>query len=139
MTTIQAYRRTKEITQAAAGLSLVFRPNARGDVVCDVQDDDALEFLLGEASAFRVYAEQVSQVTLPEPVLSAVLTNSGSESTPEQGSAYVLKYGESVFDLRDLGDDALHEFAKANGIKVHHKVKGNAARDKIVAHLSAEA
>jgi len=38
MALVQAYRRTKDYTHAFTDGTLVFQPNAQGDVVCDVQD-----------------------------------------------------------------------------------------------------
>ena len=60
------------------------------------------------------------------------------EELPVAGHKYVLKNGDSEFDLRPLTDAELHAFAAANEIKVHAKAKGDTIRDKIVEALTAE-
>ncbi len=137
-TTIQAYRRNKEVSQVAAGIKLVFKPNASGDVVCDVFDKSAVDWLLGESSAFRLYGAQARasvSAVLTEPVAEPPLPPESDEASP-----YVIKDadGAVVLDLRPMADDVLHEFCKVNGITVHHACKGDTIRDKIVEFLKSE-
>jgi hypothetical protein len=145
MALVQAYRRNKTYTHTFADAVLVFKPNETGDVVCDVQDPDHVARLLLTPTGFRLYGEQADEPASPlltqklehvpegepqtEPKDDAVL-----EHVPENASPYVLKDEASgiEFDLRPLDDAALHEFAKANDVKVHPKAKGNTVRDKIV-------
>lgn len=144
MPLVQAYRRNKTYTHAFPDVTLVFNPNEKGDVVCDVQDQSAVDRLLLTPTGFRLYGEQA-----PEP-LSALLTENAQEvahvpeqtseqvaHVPEDASPYVLKDEETgaELDLRPMDDAALHEFAKANDIKVHPNAKGDTIRDKIVQSL----
>jgi hypothetical protein len=128
MALVQAYRRNKTYTHTFADAVLVFKPNEKGDVVCDVSDQSAVDRLLLIPTGFRLYGEQAD-----EPA-SSLLTQKLEEHVPENASPYVLKDEASgiEFDLRPLDDAALHEFAKANDVKVHPKAKGNTIRDKIV-------
>jgi hypothetical protein len=127
MALIQAYRRNKTYTHAFPDGALVFKPNEKGDVVCDVPDQSAVDRLLLIPTGFRLYGEQADEPA--SPLLTQKL-----EHVPENASPYVLKDEASgiEFDLRPLDDAALHEFAKANDVKVHPKAKGNTIRDKIV-------
>lgn len=148
MALIQAITRKQkyEINIIAHSAALVFMPNDKGDVVCDVADADARDWLLAIPAAFRPYGEQAD-----EPI-SALLTAKveelpptpdapgvdAVEELPVAGSAYVLKNGDTEFDLRPLSDDELREFAQANGITVHHKAKGDTIRNAIVQALTSE-
>ncbi len=127
MALVQAYRRNKTYTHAFPDVTLVFSPNEKGDVVCDVQDQCAVDRLLLIPTGFRSYGEQANEPA--SPLLTQKL-----EHVPVDASPYVLKDGESgiEFDLRPLSDEELHEFAKANDVKVHPKAKGDTIRDKIV-------
>lgn len=155
MALIQAITRKKkyEINIIAHSAALVFLPNEKGDVVCDVASAEARDWLLAIPAAFRPYGEQADEPI--SPLLTAKVEDlpeagaDGSASTepqeagkvedlPPDGSRYVLKNGDTEFDLRPLTDAELHDFAKANSIKVHHKAKGDAIRDKIVQALTAE-
>jgi hypothetical protein len=148
MALIQAITRKKkyEINIIAHSAALVFLPNDKGDVVCDVADADARDWLLAIPASFRPYGEQADEpistlltaVKVEELPPPTELPVAPVEELPPAGSAYVLKNGETEFDLRPLTDAELHDFAKANGIKVHHKAKGDAIRDKIVDALTAE-
>ena len=152
MPTIHAYRRKKTTIQAAAGLTLEFKPNDLGDVVCDVKDRAALEFLMSEPTAFRLYETQSAPDD--DEDLSPIFRVAGSDTQatsevekfttdptpdapqktvePPEKRPFLLVHGEAAFDLRQLDDDGLHAFAKANNIKVHHFSKGDNLRQKIV-------
>ena len=142
MPTIQAYRRTKETTQAAAGLSLVFKPNAEGHVVCDVDNEQAIDFLLGEPTAFRLYGPvETAPVKTPEVESQSAEAVGLLVNLPvEVASPYLLEDEESKvsIDLRLLSDAELQAFAQANGIKASKAAKGDALRDKIIESLSQE-
>lgn len=69
-TIIEAYRRKKTLVHAFRDITLVFHPNLAGDVVCAVELDSAIERLLAEPTAFRVYKDQPE----PEFVPSSLLT-----------------------------------------------------------------
>lgn len=143
MAFVQAHKRNKPYTHTFPHVTLVFEPNDKGDVVCDVADADTVERLLLTPTGFRLYGEQ------PEAPVAAILTakveqvplapEKDKEKTPDV-NLYVLKDEESgtEFDLRPLDDAALHAFAKANDIKVHHAAKGDTIRDKIVAFFKTE-
>ncbi len=143
---VQAYKRSKTYIHTFSDVKLVFEPNDKGDVVCDVQDASAVERLLLTPTGFRLYGEQAD-----EPI-SAVLTaqveqvpvaeEKAVEQVPvnDDPSPYVLRDEEAgtVLDLRPLGDAELHAFAEVNGIKVHPKAKGDTIRNRIVEFLSTE-
>lgn len=135
MALVQAYRRTIPYTHTFPDVTLLFKPNKAGDVVCDVQEASAVERLLQTPTGFRLYGEQApeepsSLLTPAAPPGPAVSTVPVSDESP-----YVLKdeaAGDSL-DLRQLDDAALQAFALANGVKVHPKAKGDTIRNKIVA------
>lgn len=145
MSFVQAYKRTKTYVHQFPDVKLVFEPNEKGDVVCDVADQSAVDRLLQTPTGFRLYGEQ------PEPAMSAILTDKVATLPPDAPSEvatlppadhpHVMKdeAGAVVLDLRSLSDDELHAFAVANAIKVHPKAKGDTIRDKIVAFLTTEA
>ncbi len=146
MAIVQAYRRSKTYTHTFPDVTLVFNPNAKGDVVCDVQDQSAVDRLLLTPTGFRLYGEQPEQ---SEPPMAAILTNQVATlpvaeavevaTLPVDESPYLLKHesGE-VFDLRPLSDDELRAFAGANGIKIAAKAKGDAIRNVIVDFMNGE-
>lgn len=148
MANIQAITRKKkyEINIVALGAMLVFLPNEKGDVVCDVADTAAQDWLLAIPSAFRLYGEQADEPISALLIAAKVeelppvpdLPVAQVEELPVAGHKYVLKNGDSEFDLRPLTDAELHAFAAANEIKVHAKAKGDTIRDKIVEALTAE-
>lgn len=143
MTIIQAYRRKYPITQIAAGVPVEFKLNALGHAVAAVTEPEVIDWLLNEPTAFRVYAEDANEGA------SAVLTAtpSGSSSTPDGDEPpppaddehpFVLRDGDNVLDLRPLTDVQLREFAKANGIAIHHNAKGDTIRKHIVQAILGE-
>lgn len=143
MAIVQAYRRNKTYTHAFPDVTLVFVPNDKGDVVCDVQDQSAVDRLLLTPTGFRLYGEQ------PEQPMAAILTQQVATlpvaapvevaTLPVEDARYVLKHesGE-VFDLRPLTDEELRAFADANGIKVSSKAKGDTIRNVIVDFMNGE-
>lgn len=127
MALVQAYRRTIPYTHTFPDVTLLFKPNHRGDVVCDVKEESALERLLLTPTGFRLYGEQAEESP------SSLLTDQETQASDE--SPYVLKDEEAgtSLDLRPMDDAALQAFALANDIKVHPKAKGDTIRNKIVA------
>jgi hypothetical protein len=169
MPIIQAYRRTKtHPVHFNGGIVLYFKPNERGDVVCDVRDPKYVETLLAIPTGFRLYEHQPAPVVVTqehvEPVISPVLTAAvvvapvAPEAPPvptpppvaetpaptaqpqaDDRARYVLVNADGTrFDLNPLTDEQLHAFAAANNVKVHPNAKGDTIRDKIVAGLKSE-
>jgi hypothetical protein len=168
MPIIQAYRRTKtHPVHFNGGIVLYFKPNERGDVVCDVRDKKLAETLLAISTGFRLYEHQPAPLVVQEPiepVISPVLVQPVAPIAPvapeaptapaqpteqpetpaeqpkaDDGARFVLVNADgSQFDLRPLTDEQLHAFAAANGVKVHPNAKGDTIRDKIVAGLKSE-
>lgn len=141
MTIVQAYKRTKPYTHAFPDITLMFEPNERGDVVCSVPEQSAVERLLLVPTGFRVYGPAADE--LVSALLSlAQVPISAPQAPAEDQSPYVLKDEQDgeivVLDLRPMSDIELHAFADANGIKVHSAAKGDKIRDKIVAFLKSE-
>jgi hypothetical protein len=148
MALVQAYRRNKTYTHTFADAVLVFKPNEKGDVVCDVPDQSVVDRLLLVPTGFRLYGEQADEPASPLLTDFTIETDAQGnisgfglleslakvELVPDEASPYVLKDEASgiEFDLRPLSDEELHEFAKANDVKVHPKAKGDTIRDKIV-------
>lgn len=135
MALVQAFRRIKTYTYQFKDVKLVFEPNEKGDVVCDVADPGTVDRLLQTPTGFRLYGEQADEPM--SPVLSLPVSQVTSE--PEK-SPYLLADDESgaVLDLRPMSDAELHAFADANGIKVHPNAKGDTIRNKIVEFLNSE-
>lgn len=140
MTIIQAYRRDKPYTHSFPDVTLKFKPNAVGHVVCDVQSQSAVERLLQIPTGFRVYESQESEIEkdiLGQAPIAIVPTSNTGEPIMADRAKYVLVNGDTTFDLNPLDDAQLREFAAANGIKVHHAAKGDTIRDRIVEALKA--
>jgi hypothetical protein len=143
---VQAHKRNKTYIHTFPDMKLVFEPNSKGDVVCDVQEPSAVERLLLTPTGFRLYGEQIGfglspVLTTPAAQTPAVAELAGKPvATEEAESPYVLRSegSEDVLDLRPLSDAELFAFAEANGIKVSPKAKGDTIRDKIVEFLSTE-
>lgn len=139
MSIVQAYKRKKTYIHTFPDVTLVFEPNEKGDVVCDVADHGAVERLLQTPTGFRLYGEQADEA------MSALLVEQVPgkvEQVPPTGdeSPYVLRDedADAVLDLRPMSDAELHAFADANGIKVHPNAKGDTIRNKIVEFLNSE-
>lgn len=153
MALIQAHRRKIPYTHSFPDVTLLFTPNAKGDVVCDVKDASSVERLLQTPTGFRVYGEpaaeplsallttKAAKVAEVDP-LAPVIPAAGVAILPVEAaeSPYVLKDEEAgtVLDLRTLSDEELKAFSGANGIKLHHAAKGDTIRNKIVAFLQTE-
>lgn len=139
MTIVQAYKRTKPYMHAFPDITLMFEPNERGDVVCDVPEQSAVDRLLLVPTGFRLYGQAADE---PVSALLAQVPISVPQAPTEDESPYVLKDEQDgeivVLDLRPMSDVELHAFADANGIKVHSAAKGDKIRDKIVAFLKSE-
>ena len=127
MTVIHAFPRTAGAEVDLHGKSYKFKPNSLGHVVCEVPEEAAVSRLLAITDHFREY-EPPERPAAPPPAPGA---GSGDPK-------YVLKSGDTELDLRAMDDKALHEFAKANQITVHHAAKGDTIRDKIVDALKSE-
>lgn len=80
----------------------------------------------------KVAALPTVDVTRPAPP---------DQTAPPDGerARFVLKHGEQTMDLNPMSDEALHHFAKANGVRVHPNAKGDTIREKIVEHFTAPA
>lgn len=146
MSLVQAYRRNKKYTHTFPDVTLVFEPNTKGDIVCDVAEQSAVDRLLQTPTGFRLYGEQpeapistllANPVSLVTPVQPLNTENTDADTTP---SPYVLtdEVGVVVLDLRPLSDVELHAFAKTNSITVHPKAKGDTLRGKIAEFLKSE-
>ncbi len=118
MALVQAYRRSKTYVHQFTDVELVFEPNDKGDVVCDVAPMSAIL-----TAKVEKVPSALEQVTISEP-----------------DSPYILRDDEAgtVLDLRPMSDAELHAFAHANGIKVHHNAKCDTIRDKIVEFFQSE-
>ncbi len=142
MSFVQAYKRTKTYVHQFPDVKLVFEPNEKGDVVCDVAEQGVVDRLLQTPTGFRLYGEQVDAPMAPILVEQVPIDQRKVEQVPpaEGESPYILRGEEAdtVLDLRPLSDAELHAFAEANGIKVHSKAKGDTIRDKIVEFLNSE-
>lgn len=126
MTMIQAHKRTKPYTHTFPDVTLKFEPNDLGHIVCDVADRSAAERLLETPTGFRLYgAAQLPVDTVVDKVPAAA----------NDAERFVLVSGENRLDLNPLDDEALAAVAEANGLKLG-KLKGDKAREAIVAHLA---
>lgn len=156
MPTIHAFRRTKKTVHEYGGVHYTFAPNARGDAICQVTDEAAAERFLSITTGFRLYDEQQPEPEVTNPVLtqapapapapastaesdSADAPPAGADQPPGPNPRFVLTAGDQSFDLNPLDDEALRNFASANGIKLHHKAKGDTIREAIVKHFEKAA
>lgn len=148
---VHAYKRTKTYTHTFPDVTLTFEPNAQGDVVCDVQDEFAVDRLMQVPTGFRLYESESKPEPLAEVIAQVVPHSAPAKRTGKAGkhaaqvvtlppaepvSPFVLKNGDEEFDLRPLDDAALVEFAQANGIALEDGITGDAIRTAIVDALS---
>lgn len=107
---IQAYRRKEPTTVNLCGITVEFKPNAQGDCVADVDQDDAVERLLSITEGYVEYqsseaAEDVDQADSMDV----------SKWTAKQVRAYADSHGISlpsaapVAELRTLLAQAIAE------------------------------
>lgn len=122
-TTIQAYKRTKRYVHDFPDLTLEFLPNDRGDIVCAVEDESAVERLLQTPTGFRIYAPNEFQRGVSKLIDSVPLPDT---------SPFILVDGEVRVDLRAMDDDTLRSFAAANEVRAIGNLKGDRLRQKIV-------
>ena len=112
---IHAYKR-KEITPVDIGdTQIEFQPNEQGDVVAEVADGEDCEKLLDIPEAFCIY---------------------GQAADDKPKAVFVVTNGEETLDLATLDNEALKEFAKVNGVKIHHSQKGDKLRRVIIDHFA---
>jgi hypothetical protein len=145
MTVIQAHKRLKAYTHVFPDVTLEFKPNELGDVVCDVQDESAVDRLLATPSGFREYLPASAakpappSLTTTDPVVPPADTKPPAPppvQPPPAPSPYVLANGTDTLDLRTLNDEQLRAFAKANDIRLPGNAKGDKLRDRIVEALT---
>lgn len=130
---IHAYRRKAKHQVELFGQTIEFAPNAAGDVVAEVTDSQCIERLLAIPEGYRAHAGAEIEQAGESVEDKGEKGDKGDKGDQKPAaSAFVLTKGTETLDLSKLGDDALKEFAKANGITVHHKAKGDTIRKAIV-------
>lgn len=98
---LHAYRRTEPTPVSLYGLHFEFKPNPVGHVVCDIEDDRAIERLLSIAEAYRPYStdaavEYIDRATFDRAVAAAPASPPGGDDEPEGSD-------DIVFDETLLG------------------------------------
>lgn len=117
---IHAFRRKGPVTHTIGGIAYKFAPDENGHVVCEVDDAHAEAFFLPTKEAFKVFGEESAKAA----------------PTPEgqgggQPSKFVLVNGETRVDLGAMTDDEVKAFAKANGLEVDLRGRGDKLRQAV--------
>ena len=102
---IHAHKRKEPTTIDTGNAVIDFVLNDAGEVVADVEDEADIEVLLAIPEAFKAHGNITPVSNVPDAPKSYVLTN----GVPEDD-----------VDLAAMNEDQLKDFAKANGVKVHH-------------------
>lgn len=130
---IHAFRRKEAVTVDTGAGEVDFVPNAAGDVVAEVDDDDAAGVLLAIPEGYRPYNAAATEKP-SKTVKQAPPAGTGStDANKDAPSPFLMKGadGEPDLDLATLDDEALKAFAKANAVPMHHTWKGDKLRQKI--------
>lgn len=117
MATIHAYRRVAPISVDVFGQTIEFKPNAKGEVIAEVDDEAVAERLLSIDEAYREL---------------------GAPSKPpsKPPSNFIVTNGDETVDLGGMDDEALRAFAAKAEITIHHAAKGDTIRNAIVKALT---
>ena len=116
---IHAFRRKAAVTHTIGAVAYKFAPDENGHVVCEVDDEHAAKFFLPTKEAFKVFGE--------EPAKAAA-----TEKAPAgEPSKFLLVNGETRVDLGAMTDEEVKAFAKANGLEVDLRSKGDKLRQAV--------
>lgn len=116
---IHAFRRKATVTHTIGAVAYKFAPDENGHVVCEVDDAHAEQFFLPVKEAFKVFGE--------EPAKAAT-----AEKAPAgEPSKFILVNGETRVDLGAMTDDEVKAFAKANGLEVDLRARGDKLRQAV--------
>lgn len=102
---IHAYRRTAKTPVELFGLSLAFVPNSAGDVVCEVEDERAINRLLEISDAYRPYSGEGVPAPAPAAPVAAPAVPTATPAAPPGGGDE--GEGDKVFDTVLLGSESL--------------------------------
>lgn len=117
---IHAFRRKATVTHTIGAVAYKFAPDENGHVVCEVDDAHAEKFFLPTKEAFKVFGDE------PAKPVSAQKPPEGSEP-----SKFLLVNGETRVDLGAMTDEEVKAFAKANGLEVDLRSKGEKLRQAV--------
>lgn len=117
---IHAFRRKAAVTHTIGSIAYKFTPNEHGHVVCEVDDSHAEQFFLKTPQAFKVFGD--------EPAKPAPAQGPADGSEP---SKFILVNGETRVDLGAMTDDEVKAFAKANGLEVDLRARGDKLRQAV--------
>ena len=117
---IHAYRRKAAVTHTIGAVAYKFAPDENGHVVCEVDDEHAAKFFLPTKEAFKVFGEEPAKAA-PKP----------EGQGGGQPSKFVLVNGETRVDLGAMTDDEVKAFAKANGLEVDLRSRGDKLRQAV--------
>lgn len=128
MTTIHAFKRSKTYVHTFPDVTLKFEPNSLGDVVCDVEDESAVNRLLSIPTGFKLYVEVARE---------EAFSLDGEEGDLGEGeNPYLIVSGDVSIDLMAMNKAELREMCEANGIKVGGAASEQTLRDRIVAAIN---
>lgn len=116
---IHAFRRKAAVTHTIGAVAYKFAPDENGHVVCEVDDEHAAKFFLPTKEAFKVFGEEPAKVAVTEKEPSG------------EPSKFILVNGETRVDLGAMTDDDVKAFAKANGLEVDLRSRGDKLRQAV--------
>lgn len=116
---IHAFRRKAAVTHTIGDVAYKFAPNENGHVVCEVDDEYAAKFFLPTKEAFKVFGEEPAKAAANEKAPSG------------EPSKFLLVNGETRVDLGAMTDEEVKAFAKANGLEVDLRSKGDKLRQAV--------
>ncbi|WP_213956343.1 hypothetical protein [Variovorax sp. dw_954] len=106
---LHAYRRTEAAPVELFARDYLFKPNSLGHVVCEVDDERAVERLLSISEAYREYmGDGVPAVApAPAPAPAAATAPAAPPGGGDDGEGEGEGEGDKVFDEVLLGSEAL--------------------------------
>lgn len=116
---IHAYRRKAAVTHTIGAIAYKFAPDENGHVVCEVDDAHAEQFFLPVKEAFKVFGEEPAKAPAAE------------KAPAGEPSKFILVNGETRVDLGAMTDEEVKAFAKANGLEVDLRSKGDKLRQAV--------
>lgn len=126
---IHAYKRTEATPIELFGLTILFTPNARGDVVAEVVHERAVQRLLSIPEAYREYMAASEAVASPAPVAPAPAPSpAAAPVTPASGTVVSQEVAKGH---SSASFPAQFEIAEGKSVTIDEVVASAQARAKL--------
>ncbi len=125
---IHAYKRTEATPIELFGLTILFTPNARGDVVAEVVHEPAVQRLLSIPEAYREYMAASEAVASPAPVAPAPAPSPAAAPAP---ASETIVPQEVAKGHSSASFPARFEIAEGKSVTIDEVVASAQARAKL--------